>query len=619
MAIFNSQVMKMLKFKLLILLVLTSFVLQAKEYHVSASGNDKNDGTSSNPFKTINFAAQLAVPGDVITVHEGVYRERVNPLRGGESDTKRIIYQAAKGENVVITGSEPVKGWEKVNGDIWKLMLPNSFFGNFNPYSDLIRGDWFDPKGRQHHTGCVYLNGNWMIEAVNFDELKKPTDKTPLWFGQVEKDTTTIWAQFKNVNPNTEQVEINARKVVFYPNKNFINYITVSGFTLENAATNWAPPSAEQTGIVGTNWSKGWIIENNTVRNSKCSGISLGKYGDEFDNTNDAGAADPYTECVRRALKNGWNKETVGSHLVRNNHIYNCEQTGIVGSMGCSFSTVTGNDIHDIYVRRLFTGAEMGGIKFHGAIDVKISGNHIYRVGGVAGIWLDWMAQGAQVTRNLLHDNQIDIFCEMQHGPLLIVNNILLSKEKSFLINSKGLAVVHNLILGPIQNVNLDERNTPFHQAHSTEIAGLFNAPGGDHRFYNNLYVSACKANELDNSILPVWAAGNVFTKGTQASKFDSEALVKPEFDAGVRLTEKPNGWYLELAVDPNWTKEQKRKLVTTELLGKARIPNLSYENADGMPLEIDTDYFGKKRNVANPFPGPFENASKGTMMLKVW
>ena len=611
--------MKILKFKLLIFLVLTSFILEAKEYHVSVSGNDKNDGSSSNPFRTINFSAQLAVAGDVITVHRGTYREWVNPARGGESDTKRIIYQAAKGENVVITGSEPVKGWEKVSGDIWKLMLPNSFFGNFNPYSDLIRGDWFDPKGRQHHTGCVYLNGNWMIEAINFDELKKPIDKTPLWFGQVEKDTTTIWAQFKGVNPNTEQVEINTRKVVFYPSKNFINYITISGFTLENVATNWAPPSAEQTGIVGTNWSKGWIIENNTVRNSKCSGISLGKYGDEFDNTNDAGAADPYTECVRRALKNGWNKETVGSHLVRNNHIYNCEQTGIGGSMGCSFSTVTGNDIHDIYVRRLFTGAEMGGIKFHGAIDVKISGNHIYRVGGVAGIWLDWMAQGAQVTRNLLHDNQIDIFCEMQHGPLLIANNILLSKEKSFLINSKGLAVVHNLIMGPIQNVNLDERNTPFHQAHSTEIAGLFNAPGGDHRFYNNLFVSACKANELDNSILQVWAKGNVFTKGTQASKFDREFLFKPEFDAGVSLTEKPNGWYLELAVDPNWTKAQKRQLITTELLGKTRVPNLSYENADGTPLKIDTDYFGKKRNVANPFPGPFENASRGKVTMKVW
>ena len=35
------------------------------------------------------------------------------------------------------------------------------------------------------------------------------------------------------------------------------------GFTLEHAATNWAPPTAEQIGLIGTHWSKGWIIENN--------------------------------------------------------------------------------------------------------------------------------------------------------------------------------------------------------------------------------------------------------------------------------------------------------------------------------------------------------------------
>ena len=606
-------------FTMLIAMAFSVLTVMSTEYHVSVNGQDKNPGTKTKPFKTISEAAEIAQPGDIITIHEGVYRERVNPPRGGLSNEKRIVYRASKGEKVILTGSEPVKGWFKASSDIWKMTIPNYFFGAFNPYGDLIQGDWFNPKGRQHHTGCVYLNGNWMIEAVSFNELMKPNDQTPLWFGQVGKDTTTIWAQFRDINPNVEQVEINVRKVVFYPSKNFINYITVSGLTMENAATNWAPPSAEQTGIVGTNWSKGWIIENNVVRNSKCSGISLGKYGDEFDNTNKAGKADPYTDCVRRALKNGWNKETVGSHLVRNNHIYNCEQTGIVGSMGCSFSTVTGNEIHDIYVRRLFGGAEMGGIKFHGAIDVRISGNHIYRVGGVAGIWLDWMAQGAQVIGNLLNNNELDIFCEMQHGPLLIANNIMLSTKRSFLMNSKGLAIVHNLILGPIDNMKFDARNTPFHQAHSTEIAGLFNAPSGDHRLYNNLFVTSCSDSSLNNSILPVWAAGNVFTKGAHASKFDTEAIVKPEFDANPHLEEKPDGWYLEITVDPNWNKEQNRQLVTSKLLGKAKITNLFYENFDGTALKINTDYFGKKRNEANPFPGPFENYRKGTTKLKVW
>ncbi|MFN7342855.1 MAG: right-handed parallel beta-helix repeat-containing protein, partial [bacterium] len=96
-----------------------------------------------------------------------------------------------------------------------------------------------------------------------------------------------------------------------------------------------------------------------------------------------------------------------------------CGQVGIVGSLGCAFSTVHGNVIHDINLASPFGGAEMAGIKFHGAIDVKISHNHIYRCGYVAGIWLDWMCQGAQITGNLMHDNDLDcgdLFIEMQHG-----------------------------------------------------------------------------------------------------------------------------------------------------------------------------------------------------------
>ena len=68
--------------------------------------------------------------------------------------------------------------------------------------------------------------------------------------------------------------------------------------------------------------------------------------------------------------------------------------------MGAAFSTVTGNTIHDIHVRRTFSGAEMAGIKFHGAIDVQITRNHIYRTS--RGLWLDWMAQGTRVSQNSL-------------------------------------------------------------------------------------------------------------------------------------------------------------------------------------------------------------------------
>ena len=58
----------------------------ANELHVSVNGNDANDGSPQKPYRTISAAARVAQPGDVITVHEGVYRERISPPRGGESD-----------------------------------------------------------------------------------------------------------------------------------------------------------------------------------------------------------------------------------------------------------------------------------------------------------------------------------------------------------------------------------------------------------------------------------------------------------------------------------------------------------------------------------------------------
>ena len=235
-----------------VMLLTPMAAIHAAGFHVALGGNDTNSGTPPAPLRTIQRAADLAQPGDMITVHEGVYRERISPPRGGESATKRIIYQAAPGEKVEIKGSEVVTNWVKVQNDTWKVTLPNTLFGKFNPYSDLIRGDWFSDQGRPHHTGAVYLSGEWLTEAAKLDEVLKPAGTTALWFGQVDKENTTLWAQFKGVDPNEQEVEMNVRETVFYPEKPGMNYITVRGFTLRHAATPWAPPTAEQIGLIGT-------------------------------------------------------------------------------------------------------------------------------------------------------------------------------------------------------------------------------------------------------------------------------------------------------------------------------------------------------------------------------
>jgi alpha-N-arabinofuranosidase len=281
------------------------------------------------------------------------------------------------------------------------------------------------------------------------------------------------------------------------------------------------------------------------------------------------------------------------------------------------FSVITGNTIHDIHVRQLFSGAEMAGIKFHGAIDVQIRHNHIYRT--CRGLWLDWMAQGTRVSGNLFHDNQDqDLFVEVDHGPFVVDNNLFLSPT-SFLVVSQGGAYVHNLIAGGMHLNAFDGRLTPFHKAHSTELAGMHNNPCGDDRFYNNLVVQRGNLSPYDTATMPVWMAGNVFLKGAKASKHEKDALVKAEFDPAIRLVEKPDGMHLEITLDKAWASERARKLVTTELLGKAAIPQLPYERPDGRALGIRSDYFGKPRNAANPAPGPFESLGEGRVDLKVY
>ena len=156
----------------------TAAIVSLIAWSISTSQSKELPVGADHPLKTISAAAELAQPGDTIIVHEGIYREEINPPRGGTSDAERIVYTAAPGAKVVIKGSEPVKGWTRVQNDTWKVTLPNSFFGHFNPYSDLIRGDWFQAKGRTHHTGAVYIDGHWLMEAPNKDIVLKPAGTT---------------------------------------------------------------------------------------------------------------------------------------------------------------------------------------------------------------------------------------------------------------------------------------------------------------------------------------------------------------------------------------------------------------------------------------------------------
>jgi alpha-N-arabinofuranosidase len=287
---------------------------------------------------------------------------------------------------------------------------------------------------------------------------------------------------------------------------------------MEDAATPWAPPTAQQIGLIGPNCSKGWIIENNVIRYSMCSGISLGKYGDQWDNTSE-NTAGGYVKTIKRALQHGWSKEHIGHHIVKNNIISHCS-------------------------KGWFAGAEMAGIKLHAAVDVRIMRNHIYN-NTCYGIWLDWMAQGTRVSRNLLNNNPVDLFVEVNHGPFIIDNNIFLSPVSISTASQDG-AYIHNLFNGKIHFLHYDARKTPILKPHTTKLVSLRDNPMGDNRFYNNLFLQRCDLSGCDTLKLPSKMNGNVFLDGAKFSKYEDNPLADSKFDPDIKLIKKSNGYYLQ-------------------------------------------------------------------------
>lgn len=83
--------------------------------------SDANSGTAQAPWRTIARAARTLRPGDAVQIRAGVYRESVEPVRGGTGPEHRITYAAAPGERVVVTGADPVEaGWTPAGPGRWR-------------------------------------------------------------------------------------------------------------------------------------------------------------------------------------------------------------------------------------------------------------------------------------------------------------------------------------------------------------------------------------------------------------------------------------------------------------------------------------------------------------------
>lgn len=455
----------------------------AKTYYVNGSdarASDKNPGTEEQPFATINHAAQVLRPGERVIVAAGVYRERINPRRGGVSPTQMISYEAAPGAPVILKGSRIFReSWLPSGASIWKARLKSDYFAGYNPFDiDNVTSRQFDImdfaaplRGKPPCSlprGLVFQNGRRLTQAVKLEELSQR--EGTYW---VDRPNQVLYAHFfGHAQPDQALIEITTQETIFAPEKMGLGFIRVKGFVLEQVA---GPFPWEQVGAISTTRGHHWIIEDNTVREVNGVGIDIG------------------VQLHRWPQPKG-----VGFHIVRRNTVTDCGICGIAG-LGPGRGQEFGLLVEDnVLLRNAFFDIERlyetAGIKLHDNVHCLIRRNLVVDTRHGAGIWMDWNNQHSRCSQNVIIGSQTihgGIFIEASYLPNLI--------DQNFVWDTQGNGIYEHDCSRQIFAHNLIGRSSAsafhLHGKITDRRVGGVTPEYGQHQVRNNIWVENGKTN----------------------------------------------------------------------------------------------------------------------------
>jgi hypothetical protein len=493
-------------------------VRYARTYYVDnrdSRAADTNPGTAELPFLTINKAARLLEPGERVVIREGVYRERIDPARGGAGPDKMIGYEAAPGARVVVKGSRLVpSGWEPSTGfkpgpagagggsaKIFRRSLEDLDFHGYNPFgmvSIMQNRVYLLPKPEElwrhlRRRGLVFVDGRPLQQVELYQDLARADGA--FW---CEHNGLGLHVRFPgDTEPGGHEIELAIQEQVFAPRTMGLAYIRVAGIAFEHGANGFPVP---QRGLVSMSRGHHWVFEDCAVRHA--NGVAL-----------DIGAQD-------------WDMETpvvTGYAVVRRCHIDDAGVCGIAG-MAVRSTLIEDNLIEHVGGRDVELAWETGGIKLHASKGCLIRSNVIRHTIHAEAIWLDYENANTRITGNVMGDNletlRGGVYLEASHEPNMIDNNIIWKATEgagggSYNMPGHGgwgitvdgsdeTVVAHNLI-GLSQDAAIKFRNI------ESRIVSGRGGTTRKNKVLNNIFYRCGKSIDLSNQDNA--ADGNLYTK----------------------------------------------------------------------------------------------------------
>jgi parallel beta-helix repeat protein len=442
-----------------------------KTFYVDGQAKNSDDagpGTKDRPFKTINHAAQVLQPGERVVIAAGVYREFIQPARGGTSPEAMISYEAAPGATVVIKGSAVVKDWKPSDGwnfgvdpetkkpvKAWELKLGPSLFPNgYNPFEvDNVIGNktWLRYAEDNMATyfrrrGLVFVDGHPLEPVETASDLGNSTRslnyfKKIFWsplFKEFQPEAGKVWIEPNGMtlhirlanddDPAKHTIEITTEEQVFSPAQRYQQYIRVKGITFQHAGNGFPVP---QRGMVSVNRGNHFIFENDTFEWSNSVGLDIGN--------EDWAASRP--------------PQPVGFDVIRGNTFRYCGIEGLGGTGGPQDTMVEKNLFEWIGWQDAAMMSESGGTKMHVAHNLLFRNNVVRHIRHGNGIWLDIGNKNVRITGNVFADipgdvNPHAVHIEGSDDLNQIDNNIFSNLTGGILIrDTNNVIIAYNLFV----------------------------------------------------------------------------------------------------------------------------------------------------------------------------
>lgn len=317
----------------LCLLLICMFTISANgqtNYFVSTTGNNSNAGTStSQAWKTIQYAADNVSVGDTVNILQGTYNEKININVSGDSENY-ITFRGSGDADVILSGSS-LPAYEyimKIEGQEYLCFTGLKFY-NYqeldaiglliinSSYLAIVDNEFSDIDYANNAVGDEPRQSQNSQPIIVFGRDPNNPIEGLLFSGNSIHDCETGWSEALSINGNVDGFEISHNLI--YDNTNI--GIVAIGFEGEcsNSAYDYARNGHIHHNLVHDNPSayaacagiyidgaSYMLIENNTLYNNDY-GIEIG-----CENNGDAP-----------------NDPSANNIIVQNNVIYNNSFTGI--------------------------------------------------------------------------------------------------------------------------------------------------------------------------------------------------------------------------------------------------------------------------------------------------